>query len=109
MPIQRFASQLARTGALEEYMSLLYMSHNQQNLEKVMCRDLISVNWRGELFDCDFNQMLNLKIKGEHNHLLDLINRKKELKGQDISVGKHCYGCTAGSGSSCGGDLQSNK
>ena len=107
MPIARFAEQLQRQGALEPYTQLLARSHNPANLGQVMCRSLISVDWQGRLYDCDFNQMLGLPAgaaAGARPPLLsDLLQH--DLADQPIRVADHCYGCTAGSGSSCGGAL----
>jgi len=106
MPIQRFADQLEREGTLETYKELLRANHAQANLDRVMCRSLISVDWQGQLFDCDFNQMLGLPSPlGQH--LSDLLQPLPEKA--PIRVGEHCYGCTAGSGSSCGGALRSEE
>ena len=106
MPIKRFGSTLISRGQLQEYMSLIRNSHKDSNLENVMCRNLVSVDWQGYLYDCDFNQMLDLNIsnkKREKMHINDLLEMK--LTGQNIKVAEHCYGCTAGQGSSCGGAL----
>jgi radical SAM/Cys-rich protein len=106
MPIQRFGSTLVSKGQFEDYMTLLYRSHRAENLETVMCRTLLSVDWRGYVYDCDFNQMLGLplKINGQKRpRLAELIGR--DLAGNPIVVRDHCYGCTAGQGSSCGGAL----
>jgi radical SAM/Cys-rich protein len=102
MPILRFGSTLVSRGQFGDYMRLLKGSHNPDNLEHVMCRDLVSVDWRGRLYDCDFNQMLGLPLRGRLG-LADLLDR--DIAGQDIEVADHCYGCTAGQGSSCGGAL----
>ncbi len=101
MPIQRFADQLRRSGALESYQALLEERHRDANLPHVMCRQLISVDWRGHLHDCDFNQMLGLPAA--RPHLRDLLGW--DPAGAPIRVDRHCFGCTAGSGSSCGGSL----
>ena len=101
MPIQRFAEQLRRSGALERYEALLQEQHRDANLPHVMCRQLISVDWRGHLHDCDFNQMLGLPAA--RPHLRDLL--EWDPAGAPIRVDRHCFGCTAGSGSSCGGAL----
>lgn len=102
MPIQRFAEQLQREGSLQSYRTLLRTSHAPANLDRVMCRSLISVDWQGRLFDCDFNQMLGL-ASPLGGHLRDLLQAPSDRA--PIQVGEHCYGCTAGSGSSCGGAL----
>jgi radical SAM/Cys-rich protein len=106
MPIQRFGSTLVSKGQFHGYMKLLRESHRDENLEQVMCRSLISVDWRGYVYDCDFNQMLGLPLGADSNprpHLADLLQRN--LEGQPITVADHCYGCTAGGGSSCRGAL----
>ena len=105
MPIQRFGSTLISKGQFNNYMQLLRDSFQEQNLESVMCRNLISIDWQGYLYDCDFNQMLKLPaiINGKpRTHIADLANAA-QLLDQDIVVKNHCYGCTAGQGSSCGG------
>jgi radical SAM/Cys-rich protein len=102
MPILRFGSTLVSKGQFGNYMQLLRASHNPDNLDQVMCRDLVSVDWRGRLYDCDFNQMLDLPLQGPRM-LADLLAH--EVSGQAIQVADHCYGCTAGQGSSCGGAL----
>ncbi len=102
MPIQRFAAVLRQSGALEGYQQLLVASHREANLPAVMCRSLISVDWRGVLFDCDFNQQLGLPLPAGR-HLRDLL--AWDPAGEPIAVAGHCFGCTAGSGSSCGGAL----
>jgi radical SAM/Cys-rich protein len=106
MPIQRFGSTLISKGQFNDYMALLHDAHRDENLESVMCRTLISVDWQGYVYDCDFNQMLGvpLIVEGRKRlHLSELIGR--ELSGNPIAVRDHCYGCTAGQGSSCGGAL----
>ena len=105
MPIKRFGSTLLSKGQFEEYMNLLKDSHDDGNLESLMCRTQISVDWQGNVHDCDFNQMLNLKSvfnNGKVN-LADLMDFDFNLS--PIVVMEHCYGCTAGQGSSCGGAL----
>lgn len=102
MPIMRFGSTLVSKGQFADYMQLLKSSHNPDNLEQVMCRELVSVDWRGRLYDCDFNQMLGLPLPGPAT-LADLL--VQEVSGQAIRIADHCYGCTAGQGSSCGGAL----
>ncbi|MFM7237061.1 MAG: arsenosugar biosynthesis radical SAM (seleno)protein ArsS [Cyanobium sp.] len=103
MPIQRFAEQLEREGALQDYQDLLRQNHAMANLPRVMCRSLISVDWQGRLYDCDFNQMLGMN-SALGGHLRDLLEPIQQ--SAPIQVGEHCFGCTAGSGSSCGGALQ---
>ena len=106
MPIQRFGSTLISKGQFNQYMDLLHRSHRDENLGSVMCRSLLSVDWQGRVYDCDFNQMLDLPLAfdGRERPLLsDLIGR--DLSGNAIAVRDHCYGCTAGQGSSCGGAL----
>jgi hypothetical protein len=107
MPIQRFGSTLISKGEFDGYLALLQSAHLDANLGNVMCRDLISVDYRGYAYDCDFNQMLDLPMthKGRGPiHLSDLI--AAELDGHAIRVAGHCFGCTAGQGSSCGGALR---
>ena len=106
MPIQRFGSTLVSKGSFDSYMELLKNSHQPQNLAGVMCRDAVSVDYQGWLSDCDFNQQLSLGLStsGVQRHLRDLL--KVDLLDQPIRVAGHCYGCTAGQGSSCGGALE---
>ena len=111
MPIQRFGSTLVTKGQFNDYMRLLHQAHSDANLETVMCRTLISVDWRGYVYDCDFNQMLDLPLQlggrdwqdAPRVRLAELIGR--DIAGNPIAVRDHCYGCTAGQGSSCGGAL----
>jgi radical SAM/Cys-rich protein len=106
MPIQRFGSTLISKGEFDRYLGLLRAAHRDDNLDSVMCRDLVSVDWRGYLYDCDFNQMLDLPLtgpEGARRRLEDLLN--DDLDHNAIKVAGHCYGCTAGQGSSCGGAL----
>ena len=106
MPIQRFGSTLVSKGEFAGYMSLLRSAHRSDNLEGVMCRNTVSVDHLGFLYDCDFNEMLGLPLggrRGARTHLRDLL--AQDLDGQAIAVADHCYGCTAGQGSSCGGAL----
>jgi radical SAM/Cys-rich protein len=106
MPIQRFGSTLVSKGQFEHYMALLKNAYQPQNLEPLMCRNLVSVDWRGHVYDCDFNQMLGLPLRlngTPRTHLRQLASA--ELDGNPIVVKDHCYGCTAGQGSSCGGAL----
>ena len=105
MPIKRFGSTLLSKGLFEEYMGLLKRSHSTENLSGVMCRNTLSVDWQGYIYDCDFNQMLALPagISAEKMHLNDIVS--DDLKGETIAIMDHCYGCTAGHGSSCGGAI----
>ncbi len=106
MPIQRFGSTLVSKGQFGAYMDLLRRAHRDENLGTVMCRSLVSVDWQGYLYDCDFNQMLGLplRVAGRPRvHLTQAMGR--DLAGNPIVVRDHCYGCTAGQGSSCGGAL----
>ena len=106
MPIARFGSTLVSTGGLNDYMDLLRNAHQEQNLDHVMCLDLVSVDYLGYLYDCDFNQMLGLNIRKQKKrlHLRDFCSTGPSR--QPIEVADHCYGCTAGRGSSCGGVLE---
>jgi radical SAM/Cys-rich protein len=107
MPIQRFGSTLVSRGQFAAYMQLLKDAFQPQNLDTVMCRSLLSVDWQGYLYDCDFNQMLDLPLaipERPRPHLRDL--HADALRGNPIVVCDHCYGCTAGQGSSCGGALE---
>jgi radical SAM/Cys-rich protein len=107
MPIQRFGAILIAKGEFDHYLDLLRNAHLDANLDHVMCRNLISVDWRGYVYDCDFNQMLDLPLRHsarERVHLLDLLDA--DIEGAPIQVAGHCYGCTAGQGSSCGGALK---
>jgi radical SAM/Cys-rich protein len=106
MPIKRFGSTLISRGQFNAYMDLLRGAHQDGNLDGVMCRSLVSIDWRGHLYDCDFNQMLGLPLAVAGRpwpHLADVLGR--DLEGNPIVVRDHCYGCTAGQGSSCGGAL----
>lgn len=104
MPIKRYGSWLLSKGKFDEYMNTLVAAHRDENLDNVMCRNLISVDYQGYLYDCDFNQMLKLPMGGENErrHISSLLETVPTKK---IAVGQHCYGCTAGQGSSCGGAL----
>ncbi|MDH5180825.1 MAG: arsenosugar biosynthesis radical SAM protein ArsS [Gammaproteobacteria bacterium] len=106
MPIKRFGSQLVSQGTFTEYLNLLKSSYSDANLTTVMCKSLLSVDWRGYLYDCDFNQMLDLPLQqaGRPYTRLNEINAA-QLNGLPVIVADHCYGCTAGQGSSCGGAL----
>lgn len=105
MPIQRFGSQLVSRNEFHDYMTLLKAAHRDKNLAGLMCRTLVSVNWQGHVHDCDFNQMLELPFGEAASaiHLSALLQR--DLEGTPVRIADHCYGCTAGQGSSCGGAL----
>jgi len=105
MPIKRFGAILLSKGEFGDYMTLLKNAYQRENLNGVMCRSLLSVDYRGYLYDCDFNQMLGLPLEGKSQatHLDDLLQHG-ELPRR-IGIADHCYGCTAGQGSSCGGAL----
>lgn len=105
MPIQRFAQTLKAQGKLDAYYALLQNAHRDQNLNSVMCKRLLSVSWRGTLFDCDFNQQLNIPVRSGPKTLNELLDQTDILNQQPIAVGTHCFGCTAGGGSSCSGAL----
>lgn len=106
MPIKRFGSTLVSKNQFSGYMDLLRGAYQAENLPGVMCRNLISIDWQGYIYDCDFNQMLELpaavSVKPK-THISDIM--EKDLTGESIVVMDHCYGCTAGQGSSCGGAL----
>ena len=104
MPITRFASYLKVNGKLDSYMATLREAYNPETLPGLMCRNLISVGWDGVLYDCDFNQMLDMALgNGTPLKLWDI--SPEDLLGREILLGDHCFGCTAGAGSSCGGVL----
>ena len=105
MPIKRFGSQLVSKHEFHDYMRLLKSAHRDDNLPGVMCRTLVSVSWQGYVHDCDFNQMLDLPLGERHSqlHLSELL--ECDLESNPIRVADHCYGCTAGQGSSCGGAM----
>ncbi|MEO0413432.1 MAG: arsenosugar biosynthesis radical SAM (seleno)protein ArsS [Verrucomicrobiota bacterium] len=108
MPIARFASYLKRNGELQEYMDVLRQSFNPTTVDSLMCRDTINVSWQGEVYDCDFNQMMKLPVYADESskeaaYVWDL--DIETFVNQSIRTGVHCFGCTAGSGSSCGGAL----
>jgi radical SAM/Cys-rich protein len=104
MPISRFLDYLLATENYEDYMRELVLAYNPTALENVMCTNTLSVGWDGSLYDCDFNQMLDLKINGPIDHISGY---KPEINKRSIRVSQHCYGCTAGAGSSCQGALNS--
>jgi radical SAM/Cys-rich protein len=104
LPIARFASFLRHNNKLDEYMRLLIENFNPATIESLMCRNTISVGWRGEVYDCDFNQQLGMQWEnGRHLYLWDI--DPNEVYNRKIMTGDHCFGCTAGPGSSCGGAL----
>jgi len=104
MPIKRFLHQLELEGRYERYMQTLLEAFNPQAAEGVMCRNLLSVSWDGQLYDCDFNQALELPLGNRRRNLWD-IESLDDINRERIAFGDHCYGCTAGAGSSCGGAL----
>jgi radical SAM/Cys-rich protein len=107
MPIQRFGAILLSQGQFDGYLETLQHAHRDENLAGVMCRSLLSVDYRGYVYDCDFNQMLDLPFArggAERVHLSDLLD--EDIAGKTIRVAGHCFGCTAGQGSSCGGALK---
>lgn len=101
MPISRFLEWLESSGNLQGYMELLVNSFNPATVNGLMCRNTLSVSWDGYLYDCDFNQMLDLKCETNHIRSFDLAR----LRNRTVITDRHCFGCTAGSGSSCGGAL----
>ena len=104
MPISRYLDYLLSRGNYERYMDKLVQAFNPASVQYLMCRNTISVGWDGYLYDCDFNQMLDLKVACEHSqHLSDYV--AEDLNKRNIIVKRHCYGCTAGAGSSCGGSI----
>ena len=107
MPIKRFGSTLVSRGEFDAYMCLLKRAHQDENLAGVMCRSLISVDWQGYVYDCDFNQMLDMPLLYDSRtrlHISEL--RGSDLPGLGIRTADHCYGCTAGQGSGCSGALE---
>jgi radical SAM/Cys-rich protein len=103
MPIQRFGAVLEAKDQFADYMNQLKQAYQPNNLDQVMCRTLLSVDWQGYVYDCDFNQMLEMPLTGHQTHLSQLL--KQMPKSKAIAVADHCYGCTAGQGSSCTGVL----
>lgn len=107
MPISRFGAVLLAQGQYVEYMGLLRDNFSADNLETLMCRSLVSIDWQGYVYDCDFNQMLELPVLArDRRHIADLL-AEVDMEGAAVATGEHCYGCTAGQGSSCGGALDS--
>jgi radical SAM/Cys-rich protein len=107
MPITRYETHLRLRGELDRYMELLADNFNSATLDQVMCRNLLSVGWDGSIYDCDFNQMLGFSLRDAHGEALNIgsLNSLDQFLARSITVGDHCYACTAGSGSSCGGAL----
>jgi radical SAM/Cys-rich protein len=106
LPIQRFGSMLVSKGLFADYLQLLKDNYRQENLSGVMCRNTISIDWQGFVYDCDFNQMLKLPLGAGLSHKTHLNGlQSNNLTGAAIAVKQHCYGCTAGQGSSCGGAI----
>jgi len=112
MPISRFGGMLLSKGLYDNYMQLLKGSFSKTNLDSVMCKTLLSIDWQGYVYDCDFNQMLEMPLEHQEKHIAsdkkrwnihELLN--SQLEGAAITIGEHCYGCTAGQGSSCAGAL----
>ena len=103
LPISRFLDYLLDTGKYLEYMQKLVEAFNPATLEGLMCKNTISISWDGYLYDCDFNQMLDLKFTGKAKHINDF--DLEEIMNRKIITNNHCYGCTAGAGSSCGGEI----
>jgi radical SAM/Cys-rich protein len=104
LPIGRFASYLRRNKKLEEYMQLLIRVFNPATVSGLMCRNTISVGWRGEVYDCDFNQQLGMQWKNSTPIFLWDVD-PESLENREIMTGDHCFGCTAGAGSGCGGAI----
>ena len=107
LPVSRFASWLRHNGKYESYLELLVTAFNPTTVEGLMCRDTINVSWLGEVFDCDFNQMMKLPMPGGRTGTRFLWDIDPDsLVGQPIRTAEHCFGCTAGAGSSCGGAIK---
>jgi radical SAM/Cys-rich protein len=102
MPINRFAADLARSGKEQQYMGLLVNHFNPATVDGLMCRSLVSIGWDGRVYDCDFNQMLQIELPLPRT--IDDLESLEELDGASIATARHCFGCTAGAGSSCGGE-----
>lgn len=106
MPIGRFGSTLISKGQFEGYLEVLRAAHVDANVEHVMCRHTVSIDWQGHAYDCDFNQMLGLPMRldgSPRTHVKDLVS--VDVEGRPVAIRDHCFGCTAGQGSSCGGAL----
>lgn len=105
MPVGRFRDELEKTGRLEKYMNLLHETYNPDTVDALMCRHQVNINWDGNVYDCDFNLALGLPTKIEYGNINDTNFNLDALLKRDIVYGEHCYGCTAGQGSSCSGAL----
>ena len=105
MPIGRFREALESDGRLDAYMELLKETFNPDTVDALMCRHQVNVNWDGEVYDCDFNLALGIPMRLEHGNINDPEFNIMELLEREVVYGEHCYGCTAGQGSSCGGAL----
>jgi radical SAM/Cys-rich protein len=106
LPIGRFAAYLRHNSKLDEYMELLVNAFNPATIEGLMCRNTISVGWRGEVYDCDFNQQLDMQWQSHDESGLFLWDIDPDkINNREIMTGSHCFGCTAGAGSSCGGAI----
>ncbi len=105
MPISRFLDDLLHSGKYDEYMQTLIAAFNPRTLDGLMCREMLSVDWNGYLFDCDFNQMLDIPVNGKRIHISEC--RWNDVALRTIQTGNHCFGCTAGCGSSCLGTVVS--
>ena len=103
IPISRYLDYLVRTKNYHAYMSKLVNAYNPATIDGLMCRNTISIGWDGHLYDCDFNQMLEMKVAVKKNHINDF--DVADLLQRNVRVGQHCFGCTAGAGSSCGGEI----
>ena len=103
LPIARFLDYLIASENYEDYMTALVDAYNPAAVENVMCRNTLSVSWDGWLYDCDFNQMLGLKVASKVKHIADY--NEAVLQDREILISQHCYGCTAGAGSSCQGSV----
>ena len=104
IPVNRFAHALKRDGEIEDYQHLLVSNFNESTVDNLMCRHLLNLDWEGRVFDCDFNQMLDIPLSGgEQTYLWDIAI--DDVAGKSVATNRHCFGCTAGAGSSCGGVL----
>ena len=103
LPIARFLDYLLESGNYEEYMQKLVEAYNPTTVEGLMCRNTLSISWDGYIYDCDFNQMLDLKVASSSQHINDF--DLSALENRAVVLNQHCYGCTAGAGSSCGGEI----